>query len=326
MAEWLDMGTASVDAILCRWGYMLVPDPETAFREARRVLRPGGRLALAVWDTPEHNPELTAGRHALAAIDKLPPEDPDAPGPFALADGSRLRELLEGAGFLDVGSTVDIVVRTASVDEAFAMLTEVSPLLRATVPTLSPAEHTHMRDAFDAHLAAHVQDDGSVAIPGRRGRGGERAVIARPMFYDDDADLTLLDGKTVAIIGFGSQGHAHALNLKDTGVDVVVGLRELPSVAQGARAGLEVTGVAEPPARGDLVMMLRARRDAPRGLRGRRRRRHRRGQHAALRPRLRDPLRRGRAARRTSTSRWSRRRARATSSAASTPRAQASRA
>ena len=46
------------------------------------------------------------------------------------------------------------------------------------------------------------------------------------MFYDDDADLSLLDGKTVAIIGFGSQGHAHALNLKDSGVSVVVGLRE----------------------------------------------------------------------------------------------------
>ena len=46
------------------------------------------------------------------------------------------------------------------------------------------------------------------------------------MFYDDDADLSLLDGKTVAIIGFGSQGHAHALNLKDSGVAVVVGLRE----------------------------------------------------------------------------------------------------
>src|SRR5215204_6315028 len=49
--------------------------------------------------------------------------------------------------------------------------------------------------------------------------------VPHPMFYDDDADLTLLDGKTVAIIGYGSQGHAHALNLKDSGVDVVVGLR-----------------------------------------------------------------------------------------------------
>ena len=45
------------------------------------------------------------------------------------------------------------------------------------------------------------------------------------IFYDDDADLSLLDGKTIAIIGYGSQGHAHALNLKDSGCDVVVGLR-----------------------------------------------------------------------------------------------------
>ena len=54
------------------------------------------------------------------------------------------------------------------------------------------------------------------------------------MYYDDDADLTLLDGKTVAIIGFGSQGHAHALNLKDSGVSVVVGLREGSSSADAA--------------------------------------------------------------------------------------------
>ena len=55
------------------------------------------------------------------------------------------------------------------------------------------------------------------------------------MFYDDDADLSLLDGKTVAIIGYGSQGHAHALNLKDSGVDVVVGLREDSSSVEKAR-------------------------------------------------------------------------------------------
>jgi ketol-acid reductoisomerase len=77
------------------------------------------------------------------------------------------------------------------------------------------------------------------------------------MFYDDDADLTLLDGKTVAIIGYGSQGHAHALNLKDSGVDVVVGLRPDSSSVAGARdAGLEVTDIAEAASRGDLVMVL----------------------------------------------------------------------
>ena len=77
------------------------------------------------------------------------------------------------------------------------------------------------------------------------------------MYYDDDADLTLLDGKTVAIIGYGSQGHAHSLNLKDSGVDVVVGLREgSASAAKAAANGLEVLPVADAASRGDLVMML----------------------------------------------------------------------
>jgi ketol-acid reductoisomerase len=77
------------------------------------------------------------------------------------------------------------------------------------------------------------------------------------MFYDDDADLSLLDGKTVAIIGFGSQGHAHALNLKDSGVSVVVGLRpDSSSVAKAREGGLEVVEPGEAASRGDIVMML----------------------------------------------------------------------
>jgi ketol-acid reductoisomerase len=77
------------------------------------------------------------------------------------------------------------------------------------------------------------------------------------MFYDDDADLALLDGKTVAVIGFGSQGHAHALNLRDSGVAVVVGLREGSASAEQARgAGLEVLPVADAASRGDIVAIL----------------------------------------------------------------------
>jgi ketol-acid reductoisomerase len=77
------------------------------------------------------------------------------------------------------------------------------------------------------------------------------------MIYDDDADLRLLDGKTVSIIGYGSQGHAHALNLKDSGVSVVVGLREdSSSVADAREQGLEVLPVVEAASRGDLVMIL----------------------------------------------------------------------
>src|SRR5689334_17351182 len=77
------------------------------------------------------------------------------------------------------------------------------------------------------------------------------------MFYDKDADLSLLDGKTVAIIGYGSQGHAHSLNLKDSGVSVVVGLRpESASVAKAKEHGLRVAEPADAASEGDIVMML----------------------------------------------------------------------
>jgi ketol-acid reductoisomerase len=80
---------------------------------------------------------------------------------------------------------------------------------------------------------------------------------AEGIFYEDDADLSNLEGKTVAILGYGSQGHAHALNLKDSGVDVVVGLREGSSSRADAEAeGLEVLGVADAASRGDAVMIL----------------------------------------------------------------------
>ena len=77
------------------------------------------------------------------------------------------------------------------------------------------------------------------------------------IFYDKDADLSKLEGKTVAILGYGSQGHAHALNLKDSGVEVVVGLRpDSSSRAKAEEAGLEVLDIAEAASRGDVVMVL----------------------------------------------------------------------
>ena len=77
------------------------------------------------------------------------------------------------------------------------------------------------------------------------------------MIYEDDATLEPLEGKTVAILGYGSQGHAHALNLKESGVDVVVGLRpDSASRADAETAGLEVLDVADAASRGDVVMIL----------------------------------------------------------------------
>jgi ketol-acid reductoisomerase len=77
------------------------------------------------------------------------------------------------------------------------------------------------------------------------------------IYYDSDANLSLLEGETIAIIGYGSQGHAHALNLKESGMDVVVGLRPgSASRAQAEREGLTVLEIADAAGRGDVVMIL----------------------------------------------------------------------
>ena len=77
------------------------------------------------------------------------------------------------------------------------------------------------------------------------------------IYYDKDADLSVLDGRRVAVIGYGSQGHAHALNLRDSGVDVVVGLPEASrSRAKAREAGLEVKTPAQAAAEADVVMIL----------------------------------------------------------------------
>src|SRR5918997_104094 len=77
------------------------------------------------------------------------------------------------------------------------------------------------------------------------------------VYYDDDASRDALAGKTIAILGYGSQGHAHALNLKESGYDVVVGLRaDSSSRAKAEEAGLEVLDTADAASRGDIVMVL----------------------------------------------------------------------
>jgi ketol-acid reductoisomerase len=80
---------------------------------------------------------------------------------------------------------------------------------------------------------------------------------ADEVLYDKDADLSLLSGKTVAVLGYGSQGHAHALNLRDSGIDVVVGLRPDSSSRRDAEGeGLEVLDIPDAASRGDIVMVL----------------------------------------------------------------------
>jgi len=98
-ADALELEDGSVDGAVCRFGFMLMPDPAAAFAETRRVLRAGGRLAFAVWRGPEQNPWVSIAGRMLVERGVVPPPEPGAPGMFVLADDERLRGVVEGAGF-----------------------------------------------------------------------------------------------------------------------------------------------------------------------------------------------------------------------------------
>jgi SAM-dependent methyltransferase len=167
-AEWLDLAAASVDAVVCRWGYMLLADPEAALRETRRVLRPGGRVALSAWTQPALNPALTTMASVLVELGHVSPPPPGSPGPFSFAEPGHLNELLLTAGFGDVElDAVDFSFSFASLDEYFEQQSDCSPSARATLAGLSPADHTAFRDALDERMAPYVGDDGSVELPAR---------------------------------------------------------------------------------------------------------------------------------------------------------------
>ena len=166
--EWIDLPTASVDGVLCRWGYMLMLDPEASLRETRRVLRPGGHVALAAWAPPDTNPQMTMAPKTLLDLGLTEPPNPDEPGPFAFAKPGRIEELLDAAGFDDVVvDTLDLHFHFTSRDEVFENFVDLSPTGSIVLGTLSPADHTRFRDELDERLEPFTRDDGGVELPGK---------------------------------------------------------------------------------------------------------------------------------------------------------------
>lgn len=101
-AEHLDLPDGSVDGVLCRFGYMLMADTGAALAETRRVLRAGGRVALAVWASAERNPWAAIRSQILIERGHMEPPQPGAPGMFTMDSQERTRGLLEQAGFRQV--------------------------------------------------------------------------------------------------------------------------------------------------------------------------------------------------------------------------------
>jgi SAM-dependent methyltransferase len=167
-AEWIDFPVASFDAVLCRWGYMLMADPQAALGEARRVLRPGGRIALSVWDALEHNPWMQLPAAVLAAHGAGQRPEPGAPGPFALADPDRLRAMLEEAGFADVEiDRVAVAQSHADFDSFWEVTLDVSRVFHDAVMGRPDPEIAEIREEMRERLSQFAGPDGRLEIPGR---------------------------------------------------------------------------------------------------------------------------------------------------------------
>jgi ubiquinone/menaquinone biosynthesis C-methylase UbiE len=145
-AERMALESQSVDGVVCRWGYMLMPDPGAAFGETYRILRPGGRLAFSVFGPPERNPWASVVGRILVTGGHMAPPAPAAPGIFALSDPKRVQELLSRAGFAPPEILeMPLSWEFHSADDYWWFLTEMAGAISPVLKGLDPEAQTRVR-------------------------------------------------------------------------------------------------------------------------------------------------------------------------------------
>jgi SAM-dependent methyltransferase len=167
-AESIDQPAASLDGVLCRWGYMLMADPEAALRETRRILKQGGRLALAAWTGPAENPWASLPLGELVERGHIERPEPGAPGQYAWARPGTIEEHLDAAGFTEYEvDTVDFANVYPSVDAWIDTTRDCSGMFHTALDQLDPAEREDVSAAIREQALPFVRQDGSAVVPAR---------------------------------------------------------------------------------------------------------------------------------------------------------------
>jgi SAM-dependent methyltransferase len=165
-AERIELADDSVDGVLCRWGYMLMPDPAAALAETRRVLRSGGRVAFSVWSSGDRNPWMSIAGRILVAHGHMPPPEPGEPGMFVLGDEELLRRLVENAGFANVRmEDVPVQNHYPNVDEYVRRSSEVGGMFSRAWAAAPEAEQERIKDEFREAFAPFAVG-GGYELPG----------------------------------------------------------------------------------------------------------------------------------------------------------------